>query len=253
MTQQRTLAVAILAAGKGKRMGNPDLAKVLAPLHGTPLLGHVMTTAKSLEADRVVLIVGHQGSIVSEYAIGVMPRARSVEQTEQLGTGHAVQQTEQHLGEFDDDVLILSGDVPLLTEATLRAFIADHRSNNASLTLLTTKVPDPTGYGRVIRSSEGGLARIVEHKDANEAELAIDEINSGVYLVRSKELFESLAKVSNGNAQGEYYLTDIAGILHGEGKTVRVFMTEDWKEVQGINTPADLEQAHEALTTRQTV
>ncbi len=250
MAVQRPLAVAILAAGKGKRMGDPEKAKVLALLHGTPLLGHVLHTTQDLQAERVAVIVGHQRQAVMDYVADVMPRATCQIQEEQLGTGHAVQQTEPVLGDFPGDVLILSGDVPLLSVDTLQKMLAEHQSSEATLTVLTTNVPDPTGYGRIIRSEGGDLVRIVEHKDATPEELAITEINSGVYLVSANDLFTSLSKVKNTNAQAEYYLTDIAAILNEEGKRVRVFNTPDWTEVHGINTPQDLAAASEIFTQR---
>ncbi len=247
MADARPLAVAILAAGKGKRMGNPDQAKVLAQLNGTPLLGYVLATAATLQPQRVVVIVGHQREAVIDYVHSVMPEARCVVQDQQLGTGHAVQQTASELADLDADVLILSGDVPLLSEATLLAMLKDHRQHQAVLTVLTTIVPDPSGYGRIIRSEGGLLERIVEHKDASPAELEIAEINSGVYLVRSADLFAALAQVQNANAQGEFYLTDIADILGRQGASVRVFTAADWHEVHGINTPDDLAQAARIL------
>lgn len=247
MGDVRPLAVAVLAAGKGKRMGNPDQAKVLAQLNGIPLLGYVLATAAALQPERVVVIVGHQREAVTDYVGTVMPTARCVIQDQQLGTGHAVQQTAPELADLDADVLILSGDVPLLSEATLQAMLQNHRQHQAELTVLTTVVPNPTGYGRIVRTEGGSLERIVEHKDATPEELEIAEINSGVYLVRSGDLFSALADVQNANAQGEFYLTDIADILSRRGATVRVFTAEDWHEVHGINTPDDLAQAASIL------
>lgn len=243
MSTNSSLAVVILAAGQGKRMGNPNLAKVLTPLDGQPLLGYVLKSTKTLSPEAVVVIVGHQRDTVSEYIVGTLPSARCVTQEQQLGTGHAVQQTAPYLKDFVGDVLILSGDVPLLSESTLKALVKSHRSTGAVLTVLTTDLPDPTGYGRVVVGENEALKKIVEHKDANEEELLITEINSGIYLVRCADLFDSLERVENANAQDEYYLTDIAGILSEQGKKVCVFRTADWREVQGINTPADLAQA----------
>ena len=231
-------------------MGNPDLAKVLTPLDGKPLLGYVLSTAQQLGASRIAIIVGHQRQAVADYVSATLPEAVCVVQNQQLGTGHAVQQTAPVLAEHDDDVLILSGDVPLLSVSTLQAMLDQHRSTEASLTVLTTDVPDPTGYGRIVRSVGGSLARIVEHKDASEEERAIREINSGVYLVRSHELFSALDRVQNANVQSEFYLTDIAGILNQDGKNVGVFKTNNWHEVHGINTPADLELAASFLEKR---
>ncbi len=247
MTHHSSLAVVILAAGQGKRMGNPERAKVLTPLRGQPLIQYVLTTASALHATPVVVIVGHQREAVTSFVQSALPEAHCVVQTEQLGTGHAVAQTQSALGNYTGSVLILSGDVPLLTQETLTAMIDEHRSHRAALTVLSTRVPDPTGYGRIVRRSDDLLERIVEHKDATPEERTIHEINSGVYLVEGPVLFDALARVGRSNAQGEYYLTDIAGILRNDGRDVRVFSTPRWHEVHGINTPADLAEAEQFL------
>lgn len=247
MSVRRPIAVAILAAGQGKRMGNPERAKVLTPLRGIPLLGYVLKTTQVLHAHPVAIIVGHQRQAVQEFAQQALPDAQCVVQEEQLGTGHAVAQTEPVLGNVEGDVLILSGDVPLLTAETLTAMISNHQEHHSALTVLSTRVPDATGYGRIIRSDDDLLERIVEHKDATDDERRISEINSGVYLVQANVLFNALRRVGRSNAQGEYYLTDIANILRTDGKTVRVYSTPHWHEVHGINTPADLEQAEQFL------
>lgn len=240
----------ILAAGKGKRMGNPDLAKVLAPLHGRPLLGYVLDQARALRPDAIVPIIGHQRDAVRAYVEEECPEARCVEQLEQLGTGHAVLQTRPLLMDAQADVIILSGDVPLLTSDTLHLLVRTHRDHNASCTVLTTTVDDPTGYGRIVRADDGALLRIVEQKDATPEEQAIQEINSGVYVVRSEDLYPALDLVQNANAQGEYYVTDIINILQRRGATVIAHHTDDAIEVQGINTVADLERASELYAQR---
>lgn len=250
MTSPRALAVVILAAGKGKRMGNPDLAKVLAPLHGRPLLGYVLDQARALRPDAIVPIIGHQRDAVRAYVEDECPEARCVEQLEQLGTGHAVLQTRPILMDANADVIILSGDVPLLTSDTLHLLVRTHRDHDASCTVLTTTVDDPTGYGRIVRADDGALLRIVEQKDATPAEQAIQEINSGVYVVRSEDLYPALDLVQNANAQGEYYVTDIINILQRRGATVIAHHTDDAIEVQGINTVADLERASELYAQR---
>lgn len=250
MQHHRELAVAILAAGQGKRMGNPNLAKVLAPLNGTPLLGYVLQQSSDLQPDAVVVIVGHQREAVAAYVAETMPTAACVVQDQQLGTGHAVQQTAPLLASRHADVIILSGDVPLLTTATLQALVDRHRSGNAVATVLTARVPDPTGYGRIVRDADGNLLRIVEHKDASDEERAITEINSGIYVVRSESLYPSLSRVSNTNAQGEFYLTDIIGILQSDGLVVDAWCAPSWEELHGINTVADLEHARTLLHKR---
>ncbi|MCX6139305.1 MAG: NTP transferase domain-containing protein [Candidatus Kapabacteria bacterium] len=253
MTGHRELAVAILAAGQGKRMGNPDLAKVLAPLCAKPLLGYVLEQANELNPSHVVVIIGHQRDAVRDYVTSVAPSATCVVQDQQLGTGHAVQQTEPVLANLDVDVIILSGDVPLLTASTLKELVTRHRRMRAVATVLTAKVPDPTGYGRIIRNADGNLTAIVEHKDATPSQLAIDEINSGVYIVHSTELFRALSRVKNSNAQGEYYLTDIINILQRNNFVVEAWCAPSWEELHGINTVADLERAGMIMEERSTV
>lgn len=250
MTNHRALAVVILAAGQGKRMGNPDLAKVLAPLHGRPLLGYVLDQARALHPDTIVPIIGHQREAVRACVAKECPDAQCVEQVEQLGTGHAVQQTKSLLSSAQADVIILSGDVPLLSSETMLLLLKTHREKSASCTVLTTTVDNPTGYGRIIRSTDGALLRIVEHKDATPHERSIHEINSGVYVVRSEDLYPALDLVQNSNAQGEYYITDIINILQGRGATVIAHHTDDTIEVHGINTVADLERASELYAQR---
>ena len=246
----KQLAVAILAAGQGKRMGNPNLAKVLNPLHGRPLLGYVLEQAATLDPAQVVVIVGHQRESVRDFVASSMPSAICVVQDQQLGTGHAVQQASSVLSDAECNVLILSGDVPLLTRQTLASFAAHHSSVGAAASVLTAHVPDPTGYGRIIRDEAGNLQRIVEHKDASEQERSVNEINSGIYIVDCSDLFSALEGLSNNNAQGEYYLTDIISILQGRGKSVSAWLAPSWEELHGINTIADLERASDILIER---
>lgn len=246
----RNLAVCILAAGKGKRMGDPERAKVLAPLDGRPLLGYVLECASALTPQIIVVIVGHQRDAVGDYTHSLTPTAVIAVQNEQLGTGHAVLQTKSVLANLDADVIILSGDVPLLTTTTLQALLAYHKSVNAALTILTTVVADPSGYGRILRDGKGAVVGIVEHKDANKEQLTINEINSGIYVVRTEVLFDALDQVKRSNAQGEFYLTDIAGIILDKGLTVSAYATANANEVHGINTPDDMIRASNILHQR---
>jgi UDP-N-acetylglucosamine diphosphorylase/glucosamine-1-phosphate N-acetyltransferase len=249
MINQNNYAVVILAAGKGKRMKNPDLPKVLVALNGKELLGHVLDMTSSLNPSRNVVVAGHFKEKVIDFARGTYPELNIefVIQSEQLGTGHAVDMARHELSDFDGEVLILAGDVPLLSAETIQKFIDYHYSNNLDCSVLSTIAPDPTGYGRIVRDKSGDFQRIVEQKDASEEEKQIDEINSGVYFVDAGLLFDSLKNVSNENAQGEYYLTDIVAILKANGKSVGAFSGADYDELLGINSPEQLQEAEKVL------
>jgi len=243
----RSLAVAIMAAGKGTRMKNPEVAKVMFPIGGVPMIDHVVQRAIDYDADPIIVIIGHQRASVREHLTDVFGgRIAFAEQVEQLGTGHAVMQAVPALGDFAGDLLVLSGDVPLLSPATIGALLLTHRASGAVATVLTVIMPDPTGYGRVVRNDDGSVARIVEQKDARPDELAIDEINSGIYLFRAPDLIEALGGLDNNNAQNEYYLTDVFGWFRRMGRPVAAHASGDPGEVQGINT---LEQLAEADAT----
>jgi UDP-N-acetylglucosamine pyrophosphorylase len=239
------LAVIIMAAGKGTRMQS-DLPKVLHQANGRPLIEYVLDTANALEPDKTVLIVGHQAELVKNAVSGY--RLTTALQEPQLGTGHAIMQAEAYLSDFDGEVLILSGDAPLVNAETLQELIAFHRSRNGAATVLTAELDDPAGYGRVIRGSDSdSVLKIVEQKDASKEELAVREINSGVYMFNARLLFEALARINTNNAQKEYYLTDVFGICFQSGKRVYAFKTENPNEIIGINTPEQLMEAERLL------
>lgn len=244
-----SLAVVIMAAGKGTRMKS-DLPKVLHQANGRPVVDYVIEKSLALEPGIVVLIVGHQADLVRQ-ATAEFPVSYALQEP-QLGTGHAVMQTEPLLKDFDGEVIILSGDAPLFTTRTLRALIDFHRSRNAVATVLTAEMDDPTGYGRIIRNQEGEeVLRIVEQKDATEEEKAVTEINSGVYVFDARTLFSALRGITNSNAQQEYYLTDVFGICFGKGLRVCAFRVSDPNEIRGINTPDQLREAELLLQTEQ--
>ena len=233
----KNFSVVILAAGKGKRMNNPDLPKVLVELAGKPLLGHVLDQVNEISADNTVVVVGHKKEkVISFVENNYNGNISCVEQNEQLGTGHAVDQAEPVLKDYPGDTLILCGDVPLLKASTLQNFIDFHNQQNADVTVLSTKIDNPFGYGRIVRDSEGNFLKITEEKDADEEEKKINEINSGVYILNTASLFESLKKVSNNNAQGEYYLTDIIDILRGKNANVQAWAGAEFNELQGVNS-----------------
>lgn len=238
-------AAVILAAGKGTRMKS-DLAKVLFPLAGRPLLLHVMDAVRAAGFDRMVVVVGHQAEAVRR-AAGTGPEF--VIQEPQLGTGHAVQCALPALGDFQGPVAVLAGDVPLIRSRTLRTLVGHHRETGAMLTVLTAELPDATGYGRILRGPRGEVTAIVEEKDATPAQRGIREINSGIFVFDRAFLDWSLPRLGNENRQGEYYLTDTVGLAVGRGGPVEGVRIDDVREISGINTPqqlAELEREHGA-------
>ncbi len=244
------LAVVILAAGKGKRMNNPDMAKVMYEINGKPMVEYVVELATVVQSARTLIVVGWQKQMVMDYLSKKTPSVEFVEQAQQLGTGHAVLQTEDLLKDFEGDVLILSGDVPLLTEKTTKALIGYHRTSQAVATILTADIDDPTGYGRIIHNDDGSVKKIVEHKDASKKELGIREINSGIYLFNKQKLFDCLRQLSPNNVQGEYYLTDVFEMFWKNNWRVSAVKAIDTIEVMGINDPAQLEFARSIIASR---
>jgi UDP-N-acetylglucosamine pyrophosphorylase len=249
---QRPIAAVIMAAGQGKRMKDPTRAKVLYELNGKPMIHYVADLALELGTSPVIVIVGHQRQLVIDYLRGSHPMVACAVQAEQLGTGHAVMQAEPALKGFRGDVVVLSGDVPLLTKRTMERLIAHHRSTGAAATILTAIMQDPTGYGRMIRNADGSVKRIVEHRDATDAERAIKEMNSGIYLFDKERLFEALQNISPDNAQHEYYLTDVFEFFWRNQWTVSALVAESVDEIHGINTFDQLEQARGILASRST-
>jgi bifunctional UDP-N-acetylglucosamine pyrophosphorylase/glucosamine-1-phosphate N-acetyltransferase len=234
---ERALVVVIMAAGKGTRMKNPEMAKVMFPVGGLPMIHHVVERAIASGASRVICIIGHNRESVRAYLVGAFDaRVEFAEQLEQLGTGHAVMQAIPLLDGFDGDVMVLSGDVPMLSEETSRALAGRHRSGGASATVLSVTPPDPFGLGRIVRGEDGSVERIVEEKDASQEERGIREVNSGIYIFNAADLVEALGGLDNDNAQKEYYLTDVIGRLKRSGRKVDVFVSPDHWEVQGVNT-----------------
>ena len=227
------LAVVILAAGKGTRMKS-DLPKVLHPIAGRPMVQHVVDAAGALDPDNTVLIYGHGGDAVRQAVTG--SRLQWAEQAEQLGTGHAVAQALPHLEE--DVVLVLYGDVPLIQPQTLRDFVA--RVYDQSLALMTLTLDDPSGYGRVIRDGDVKVRRVVEQKDASDDEKAVREINTGILACTRRFLNDSLPRLSNSNAQGEYYLTDLIAMAVDAGMEVVTEQPGHAWEVDGVNDRVQL-------------
>lgn len=250
LVHQSKLAVVILAAGKGTRMKNPDVAKVMYEINDKPMVHYVVDLAVRLQAHRTLLVVGWQKQSVIEYISKVHPQVEFVEQAEQLGTGHAVTQVLPALAEFDGDLLVLSGDVPLLSEKTARALLGYHRTSEAVATILTAELDDPVGYGRIVRNEDGSVQKIVEHKDATKAEREIHEINSGIYVFHKQKVSECLPQLSARNAQGEYYLTDVFELFWKNRWRVSAVKAIDAVEVMGINDFTQLEAAKTLMTAR---
>ncbi len=237
-------AVIILAAGKGTRMKS-EKAKVLHEIGGVPMLSYVLDAAKDTGADKTVVVVGHQADKVRDAFVG--KDLLFAEQKEQLGTGHAVMQAEKALKGFKGDVLILSGDVPLITSETIKGLMKVHRDEKATLTILTAEPENPHGYGRIIKDSKGSVKKIVEQKDATEKEKAVREINTGIYCVDSAFLFKALKGIKPQNAQKEYYLTDIVAIAVKGKEAVSTSKVRDFEEVMGINSRIELAEAECAI------
>src|SRR5229473_1765031 len=247
------LDILVLAAGLGTRMKS-RLAKVLHKLGGRAVITHVCRTAALLEPRRIYVIVGHQADDVRAAVENELDKQRVdfVDQTEQRGTGDAVMAARSALAGTNSTVLILSGDVPLVRAETLRALIEKHRTDNARCTMLSVRLENPTGYGRVVRDEAGNFQKIVEHKDATEDERQIREINAGIYCFDNEKLFRALERVRPTNSQGEYYLTDVPGILRDDREQVRIYQHHDAREVSGVNTRAELAE-FENLLRRGTI
>lgn len=239
------LSVCILAAGQGKRMYS-RIPKVLHLIGGKPLVGHVLDTASALTPVAPVVVYGHGGDQLRAAFAGC--EITWVEQREQLGTGHAVAQALPHLPR-DSLVLILYGDVPLLSHATLETLM--NAADESGFSLLTVNLPDPTGYGRIVRNHRGDIVRIVEHKDASPEELAILEVNTGIMAVRGEYLHQWLPTLENSNAQGEYYLTDCVAKAVAEGLRVAGVEARDELEVTGVNNRVQLAQLERAFQRAQ--
>jgi bifunctional UDP-N-acetylglucosamine pyrophosphorylase / glucosamine-1-phosphate N-acetyltransferase len=245
----RRVAIAIMAAGKGTRLKSKD-PKVLHRIGGLPLLEHVIAAASQVIPTRdIYAIVGHEEARVRDAVkhTGV----NFISQPEQRGTGHAMICSQDALKGYDD-VLVLSGDVPLIRPESIRRLLESHRSKGATMTILTTEPTDPSGYGRIIRKSGDAVAAIVEQKALNPKQQKIKEINSGIYAFSAAELFPRLNKLTTNNAHGELYLTDIAGLLTKDKKKVLALRAADADEVLGVNTRAELSQLDAQMRSRKT-
>ncbi|MFG2650873.1 bifunctional UDP-N-acetylglucosamine diphosphorylase/glucosamine-1-phosphate N-acetyltransferase GlmU [Streptomyces sp. NPDC048436] len=251
MSANSPAAVVVLAAGEGTRMKSAT-PKVLHEICGRSLIGHVLEAAYALSPERLVTVVGFAREKVVEHLGTIAPDVRTAYQSEQKGTGHAVRIALDELGgSVDGTVIVVCGDTPLLTGATLRKLAATHTGDGNAVTVLTAEVPDATGYGRIVRDGESGaVTGIVEHKDATEIQRAIREINSGVFAFDGQLLAKALGKVRTDNSQGEEYLTDVLGILREAGHRVGAAVAVDHEEIAGINNRVQLAEARRTLNDR---
>ncbi|WP_042353265.1 bifunctional UDP-N-acetylglucosamine diphosphorylase/glucosamine-1-phosphate N-acetyltransferase GlmU [Bacillus massiliigorillae] len=236
----------VLAAGQGTRMKS-KLYKVLHSVCGKPMVQHVLDQVSALQVKETVTIVGH-GAEKVQAQLG--DKCGFALQAEQLGTAHAVMQAESLLQGKQGTTFVICGDTPLIKAETMEALIKQHEAQGAKASVLTAYLEDPTGYGRIIRNKEGFVEKIVEHKDATEAEKLVTEINTGTYCFDNQALFEALKKVSNDNVQGEYYLPDVIEILKSEGEIVTAYQTADFEETLGVNDRIALSEAEKIMRKR---
>lgn len=236
----------VLAAGQGTRMKS-KLYKVMHPVMGKPMVGHVVDQALAADTNKIVTVTGVGAETVQEY---LGDKSEYVLQEEQLGTAHAVEQAAPILKNEEGTTLVICGDTPLLTKATLDSLMAHHEEVGAKATVLTAHADDPFGYGRVIRSEDGSVSKIVEQKDASEKEQAVQEINTGTYCFDNKSLFAAIEKVENNNSQGEYYLPDVMEILKNENELISAYQLNDKEEALGVNDRVALALANKLMKKR---
>ena len=237
MSKENKTIIIILAAGRGTRM-NSEIPKVLHLLKHKPLLSHVVDTSNMINPEQIFVVVGYKKEMVIKYFKS--SDLIFINQKTQLGTADAIKYCLPHIQNFHGNILILSGDVPMITSKTLQKLIHTHSTNNAIGSLISAKLIDPTGYGRIIKNRKNQLIKIVEHKDASNEEKEINEINSGIYMFNSKILKTIIPKIDNNNAQSEYYLTDIFNFI--DENDTAIYQIEDCNEIAGINT---IEQLNE--------
>jgi len=235
------LAVIILAAGKGTRMES-SIPKVLHKINNKPMILNVLEAAYKINANPIITIIGYKYELVKNELKD--EKTEFVLQLEQNGTAHAVNQCKNKLKNFNGNVLVLSGDVPFISSKTLESLIDTHIQSKSNATVLTCKLNNPYGYGRIIKNRNNTLKKIIEHKDADESELKEQEINSGIYIFNSKKLFEILPTINNNNSQKEYYLTDVINILLDDNDKVCIEKIKNSREIIGINTLNQLDEAN---------
>lgn len=243
MNNVYNITTIILAAGEGKRMYSKT-PKVLHKVCGKPMVKHVIDCARSAKSDNVIVVVGHGADEVVKHIDG----CKSVLQDKQLGTGHAVMQADDYI--IDGDILVLCGDTPLLRSETIGKMYEIHKNCEYAVTILTAEFENPAGYGRIVRNASGMVEAIVEDKDATAEQKGIKEVNAGIYFFKAQELKATLKKLTNDNAQGEYYITDVIEIFKSNGLNAGAFMLSDSNEIMGINNRLQLSQANDIMRQR---
>ena len=249
MTAHRPAAVIIMAAGQGTRMKSA-VPKVLHTLGGRSLVGHAVAAARALEPQHLVVVVGTGREQVEAHLAAIDPEVKTAVQEQQLGTGDAVRCGLAAVPEVTGSVIVTSGDVPLLETQTLLDLVTAHDDEGNAITVLTARVPDPTGYGRMIRGADGTVDAIVEHKDATDEQRVIDEINAGIYVFDAGVLRDGLERITTDNAQGELYLTDVLAIARKDGKRVGAHVTPDEMQTEGVNDRVQLAALRAELNRR---
>jgi bifunctional UDP-N-acetylglucosamine pyrophosphorylase / glucosamine-1-phosphate N-acetyltransferase len=242
-------AVVILAAGEGKRMKS-SRSKLLHEVAGHSMLSYAVTAATTMQAEHIIVVIGHLREQVEAHLAEIAPHVMTAVQEQQLGTGHAVQVALDQLTDLSGDVIVTMGDVPMLSGETLTALLVEHRTSQAAATVLTAQAPDPTGYGRILRDVDGMVTGIVEHRDADDIEREITEINSGIYVFDAATLRAALSQLAPANDQGELYLTDVLAVVRQTGKPVGAYLIEDLWQTEGVNDRIQLSRMNAELNRR---
>jgi bifunctional UDP-N-acetylglucosamine pyrophosphorylase / glucosamine-1-phosphate N-acetyltransferase len=242
-------AVVILAAGEGKRMKS-SRSKLLHEIAGHSMLSYAVTAATTMQPQHIIVVIGHRRDQVAAHLAEIAPHVLTAIQEQQLGTGHAVQVALDQLADLTGDVIVTMGDVPMLTGETLAALLRQHRASQVAATVLTAQVPDPTGYGRILRDADGTVSSIVEHRDADDSERLITEINSGIYVFDAATLRSALTELAPSNDQGELYLTDALSVLRDAGKPVGAYVIDDLWQTEGVNDRIQLSRMNAELNRR---
>ena len=246
MSFSKNLSVVVLAAGKGKRMKS-EIPKVLHQICGKPMLYYILSLAGKLNPKNIFAVIGYKRELVSDYIKINFPEVKTIIQKDQLGTAHAVSMLKKQKEDLGKNILILPGDCPLIDVETLRKLIENKIDSGSAVCIITSQVPDPEGYGRIIKDKKGSIVRIVEETDASPDEKKINEVNSSFYYFDTESLFKNIEEINTQNTQQEYYLTDIIEVLIKNGEEVCCFEAADYMEVMGINDRIQLNRAENIM------